>query len=268
MKHFVKLALGTLALASSAAFAQAPTLPSAATTGGSLTLTLFSTSDGTPFSYSYNLGLTMNQLSMLPTAAGTSQTWTLTGLSTDLAGYGAASSLVYDVSGASASGNAARAAGAIKFASTFDPSVSAATLAALQNQAPENAEAANLTWLTNWSGTANNQFTTNPSASNYANANYGAAEQEFSFNAASSVSNSVSFYELATALGGTSTQIQTPTQFAGLFSINLSNDTLTYTVPGSTSPVPLPAGVWLLLSGLAGMGVFGRRRNDVNGAAA
>jgi hypothetical protein len=267
MKHFVKLALGTLALASSAAFAQAPSLPSAATTGGSLTLTLFSTNDGTPFSYSYNLGLTMNQLSTLPTAAGSSQSWSLTGLSTDLTGFTGTSNLVFDVSGASASGNAARAAGAIKFATTVDSSVSAATLAALTNGGPEAAESANNTWLTNWSGTANNQSTTNPSATNYANANYGTAEQTWAFNAASSVSNSVSFYELATALGGTTTTIQTPTQFAGLFSINLSNDTLTYSVPG-TSPVPLPAGVWLLLSGLAGMGVFGRRRNDVNGAAA
>ena len=67
----------------------------------------------------------------------------------------------------------------------------------------------------------------------------------------------------------TTTAIQTPVTFAGLFSINLATDTLTYTVPGSgTSPVPLPAGVWLLLSGLAGMGVFGRRRNDAAGTAA
>jgi len=264
MKHFVKLALGTLALASSAAFAQAPSLPSSG--NGSVTLTLFSTNDATPFSYSYNLGLTMSQLSTLPTAAGTSQSWSLTGLSTDLAGYSAASSLVFDVSGASQSGNPARTNGAVKFATTVDSSVSAATLAALVNGGPEAAEAANNTWLTNWSGTANNQFTTNTAATNYANANYGAAEGAWAFNAASSVSNSVPFYELMTATGGTTTTIQTPVTFAGLFSINLATDTLTYTVPG-TSPVPLPAGVWLLLSGLAGMGVFGRRRNDVNGAA-
>ena len=44
--------------------------------------------------------------------------------------------------------------------------------------------------------------------------------------------------------------------FAGVFTIDLAADTLTYSV----APVPLPAGVWLLLSGLAGLGVFGRRR--------
>jgi hypothetical protein len=36
---------------------------------------------------------------------------------------------------------------------------------------------------------------------------------------------------------------------------------LTYTFPGDTAPVPLPAAVWLLLSGLTGMGVVGRRKN-------
>lgn len=262
MKNFVKLALGTLALASSAAFAQAPSLPSSG--DGSVTLTLFSTSDATPFSYSYNLGLTVSQLSSLPTTAGATQSWSLTGLASDLSGFSGTSNLVFDVSGASSSGSPVKTAGAVKFATTVDPSVTAATLATLTNGGPEGTEAVNNTWLTNWSGTANNQFTTNPSAANYANANYGSAEGFWAFNAASSVSNSVPFYELLTAKGGTTTTIQTPVQFAGLFSINLATDTLTYTV----APVPLPAGVWLLLSGLAGMGVFGRRRNDVNGAAA
>jgi hypothetical protein len=41
-----------------------------------------------------------------------------------------------------------------------------------------------------------------------------------------------------------------------------STGDLTYNVlAGSTSPVPLPAAVWLLVSGLAGLGAIGRRRN-------
>lgn len=266
MKNFVKLAIGALALASGGAFAQAPVLP---TTGsGSVTLTLFSTNDSTPFSYSYNLGLTTSQLSTLPTAAGSSQSWTLTGLSADLSGFSGASSLVFDVSGAGGAGSPAKVAGADQFATTFAPSVSAATIAALANGGVEAALGNNNTWLGAWSGTANNQFTTNTTASNYANAAYNSAENTWAVNAAGSASSSLPFYELLTAKGGASATIETPVTFAGLFSINLATDTLTYTVPGSTSPVPLPAGVWLLLSGLAGMGVFGRRRNDVTGAAA
>jgi hypothetical protein len=267
MKNLVKLAVGALVLASGGAFAQAPVLP---TTGdGSVTLTLFSTQDSTPFSYSYNLGLTTSQLaSTLPTAAGSTKSWSLTGLATDLSGFSGLSSLVFDVSGAGGSGSPAKVAGADQFATTFDPSVSAATIAALQNGGVEAALGNNNTWLAAWSGTANNQFTTNTTASNYANAAYNSAENTWAVNAAGSASSSLPFYELLTAKGGASTTIQAPETFAGLFSINLTTDTLTYTVPGSTSPVPLPAGVWLLLSGLAGMGVFGRRRNDVTGAAA
>ncbi len=41
-----------------------------------------------------------------------------------------------------------------------------------------------------------------------------------------------------------------------------ANGKLTYDFPadGGSTPVPLPAGVWLLLSGLTGMGILGRRR--------
>lgn len=255
MKHLVKAAVGgILALASAGAFAQT-VLPS--TGDGSATLTLFSTNDSTPFSYSYNLGLTLSQLSTLPTTPGSSQSWSLTGLSSDLSGFSGTSSLVFDVTAAAQTGSIAKA-GSFTLASTFDPvTAPLSVISAGQSGGVIAAEGANNTWLTNWSGTANNQFTTSTTAANYANANYNASLNTFPYNAAAAVGTNLPFYELVAGKGTTSA-LQSVTQFAGVFSLDLASDTLTYSV--APSPVPLPAGVWLLVSGLAGLGVFGRRR--------
>jgi hypothetical protein len=50
-----------------------------------------------------------------------------------------------------------------------------------------------------------------------------------------------------------------PTQLAGVWSFDLASGLLQYTLGGG-SEVPLPAAVWLLLSGLGGMGIVSRRR--------
>jgi len=42
-----------------------------------------------------------------------------------------------------------------------------------------------------------------------------------------------------------------------------SSDGVAYNVPVTTSPVPIPAAVWLFGSALAGMGVIGRRRRAI-----
>lgn len=57
------------------------------------------------------------------------------------------------------------------------------------------------------------------------------------------------------------------TDLLGTFSFSFANDSLTYTT-GSTSPVPLPAAAWLLMSGLAGVGSLSRRSARASGAAA
>jgi hypothetical protein len=82
------------------------------------------------------------------------------------------------------------------------------------------------------------------------------------FNGSGALDASLGFY-YSTKVSATSS-VAAPTvayqNANGLASWSLSSaGLLTYNVP-APSGVPLPAGVWLLLSGLGGLGVFGRRR--------
>jgi hypothetical protein len=82
-----------------------------------------------------------------------------------------------------------------------------------------------------------------------------------------SVGSSLEFYNLTTFLSGTKGK-ETNSPYAnatgdGFWYLSTSGD-LTYNIAaaGGTAPVPLPAAIWLLGSGLLGMAGIGRRRRN------
>jgi len=283
MNMTVKLAIGTaLALTSAGAFAQTvPTPPyTTVNTGpnGSLMLTLFSTNDATPFSYSFNTGLNFNDVNVAGmNTPGLTLTWSLTNLATDLgtsAGVAAlANGLVFDVSAASA--GALATAGGLKILTTADPtSVTLANVAATTAGILQSSVAQNTTFLTALGGAGmtgatpvNGYYTSTTIDPTYANANYNQTYNNLGFTAAGSTSSALPFYLMTNAARSTTTTpIVAPTVDAGTWTINLTADTLTYSVGGSS--VPLPASLWLLMSGVAGVLVLGRRRKDEMGFGA
>jgi hypothetical protein len=83
--------------------------------------------------------------------------------------------------------------------------------------------------------------------------------------AAASVGSPLAFY-LIGKTDSTATHNASVTQYANASGIGQwllnSDGHLTYTIPGTVGTVPLPAGLWLLLSGLSGIAAIGRRRTE------
>lgn len=81
---------------------------------------------------------------------------------------------------------------------------------------------------------------------------YGAnAGQMVSFNVVGSATDSLMMYNFATSDEG-----QSPVAAGGLWSLDLTGGSISY---AALAPVPLPAAVWLFLSGLLGFGAVARR---------
>jgi hypothetical protein len=74
------------------------------------------------------------------------------------------------------------------------------------------------------------------------------------------------FYAATVVPAGRTTDANVVDQH-GTFSFSLANDSVTYTPASQTSPVPVPAAVWLLLSGLAGVAGLSRRNGHGNATA-
>ncbi len=285
MKLATKLVIGSaLALTSLQALAQVAVPPppynslSAPTNtagNGSALFTLFSNADATPFSYDFNLGLHFNDL--LPTngmnTPGLTLTWNLTGLT--IPATVPTSSLVWHVTAASNTAGGINTAGAFKLLTTADQSVTAATIGGtgsqvlsiannndnnfLRQMAAAGGGTENPAGSGNFTGVTNPITTTNTADGTYANGKYSTVLNAFTWNAATGTTQAANFWSLANNRGAASL-IQTPVQYAGIWTLNLTAMTLTYSVGGAA--VPLPAGLWLLLSGLAGLGIVGRRREE------
>lgn len=244
-------------------------IPSPSLDNGGLIFTLFSINPDTPYSYSYSLGLRLDDI--LPTAGtgmlvdGVNLVWSNLP-SFQLPGTVALSDLRWHVTAADLGTNTTAFSGRI--ATTVDPNVVLPSLVSSTiNTVTSNANNF-VTSLNNVAGTPD--IVTSSADPRDAGSKFGTGLNFLTFSAAGTTGQALNFYLLSSGARGantaaTATAYQSATTGSfGQWALDIANSTLTYTI----AAVPLPAGVWLLLSGLAGLGVFSRRRGGAALAAA
>lgn len=256
-----------IALGSTGAYAQVvtvpttipDTVPNADTDNGGLIFTIFSVNEATPWSYSVNLGLRMNDLLEASTdmaSDGKELSWVLPSLNE----VGNIADLRWHVT-AGDLGNAQNANSA-RYLTT-------SVLDAVTGNNQGVISAANnyfqfVTALNAVGGTPD--VTTDPADPRFAAARYGVGSNIFQFATAGSVTDALAFFMMTNpARGGTGNasvdRYESLAGNIGRWTLDLASNTLNWTVPGG-APVPLPAAVWMLLSGLAGMVAVVRRKNS------
>lgn len=226
--------------------------------GSSLTFYLYDALGDTTFSLNYNTGL--NYADIVPSEmddANFTLQWTIP--TTQALAYPSRENLVWGVS--------AGLAGSIEENGTmqYSSTVHSSNTFVMQNAALE-AAANNSTYnLAN----GNNQVagalditTTAMSANDILLTHFNGLNWTQSANDPSATLAFYNYSQTGTNMDDPPTEFNPTTvaQYAGVWSFDIASGILKYTV-GAGSEVPLPAAVWLLLSGLGGMGLVSRRRS-------
>lgn len=108
--------------------------------------------------------------------------------------------------------------------------------------------------------------TTAGALDNWTTNNLNTATLTSTIGAAAAASSTLAMYMFSSVQDANTGAFATSAAYAGTWALNALTGTLTYSVEGAPQ-VPVPAAVWLLLSGLGGLGVVGRRRQNALAAA-